>query len=536
MLGEAARSPQVWLSGLNNLGATAPVVAFSLWGVAHYMQVYGLSRPGVNHLPRDDRELGEPAPAGRQAMEGKPVAQVEVAGETGRARAATAQRFDGHERTDRHIVDPGAYGDHPAADLVAEHNRGAGPRQRVWFGRDRPLPIEDLVQISPAQAVERHLQLDLARPRLRFADLAQPEIADAVIHSGPHRGRLTVRSLDRAGKDSALDLTLTADQAALVDAFGAFLAKESPPEVVRAAEPLGHDPALWAKAVAMGVTTLGTPEAAGGDGGSMLDLALVAELVGRHLAPIPYVEAAVTARLLARCSASAWLERAHSGMAVALALRPPRDGVARLVPGGAVAGAVIAVDGHSLVLVPGGSEALANVAASPLADRAIGPGAEVLASGPSALALHQTAVMEWRVLTAAALSGLASKASEIGVAYAKQREQFGKPIAAFQSIAHRLADDATDTQGLQLLARKAAWAVDEEPASAGRLASMAYLWGGEVANRVTGNSLHFHGGYGFMLEYDIQLYFRRAKLWSVIGGDPRHGYAELGRTLFGGPR
>jgi alkylation response protein AidB-like acyl-CoA dehydrogenase len=173
------------------------------------------------------------------------------------------------------------------------------------------------------------------------------------------------------------------------------------------------------------------------------------------------------------------------------------------------------------------------MAAMPWADRSVTSATEVIARGGEATRLHQLAVREWQVLAAAVLSGIATRALEIGTAYAKQREQFDKPLAAFQAIAHRLADDATDVQGLQLLARKAAWAVDQDPANAERLSAMAYLWGGEVANRVTGNSLHVHGGYGFMLEYDIQLHYRRAKAWSVVAGDPRAGYARLGTALFG---
>ena len=58
------------------------------------------------------------------------------------------------------------------------------------------------------------------------------------------------------------------------------------------------------------------------------------------------------------------------------------------------------------------------------------------------------------------------------------------------------------------------------------LASMAFLFAAETALKTAGESLHFHGGYGYTLEYDIQLYFRRAKAWSLIAGDPRDGYAR----------
>jgi alkylation response protein AidB-like acyl-CoA dehydrogenase len=317
-----------------------------------------------------------------------------------------------------------------------------------------------------------------------------------------------------------VELTLTGDQEALVDAFRRFFAKESPLTVVRAAEPFGFDLELWHKAVDIGMTTMGLSQA----GATVLDLALVAEQAGRHLAPIPLVEAVVAGRLIG-----------HDEGLPTLAVRPAIDGVARLVPAGAVATMVVALDGDELVAVEAPSEPQAdNTAGASLANRDLHAGGRtVLATGADAVVRYERALDEWRTLGAALLHGIAAAALDIGVSYAKQRNQFGKPIGAFQSIAHRLADDATAVQGSELLYRKAAWAFDDDPATAPELATMAYLWAGEVANRVTGDSLHFHGGYGFMLESDIQLFFRRAKLWSLLMGDPRGAYVQLGRRRFG---
>ena len=326
-----------------------------------------------------------------------------------------------------------------------------------------------------------------------------------------------------------MDLALSDDQAALTDAFGAFFTKESTPTVVRAAEPLGFDTDLWSQLVEMGVPSMATPETAGGGGASLLDVALVAELAGRHLAPVPLVETVVAARLLARAGSADWLDRAHEGAIVTLAVGGP------VVPAGAIAEAVIALDGDRLVVAPLASPlpALSNVGGIPLAAASAVDltGASVIATGDDAATLHRLALDEWRALAAAVLVGMARAALEIGVDYTKSRHQFDRPIASFQSIAHRLADDATAAQGAMLLARKAAWTIDEEPDDGARLASMAYLYAGEVANRIAQESLHFHGGYGFMLEYDIQLYFRRAKAWSIALGDPGRSYARLGREL-----
>lgn len=330
-----------------------------------------------------------------------------------------------------------------------------------------------------------------------------------------------------------MDLALTADQEALTAAFAAFFSKEATPEVARAAEPLGFDGDLWARLVEMGVPSMATPEAAGGGGASLLDVALVTELVGRHIAPVPIVEATVAARLLARTDNNEWLTKADDGAVVTVAVG------GRIVPGGAIADAVVILDGDRLLLVPtgGGGAPLPNLGALPLGESpAATSGAVELAHGDDAVALHRVAVDEWKVLAASMLTGITHAALEIAVEYTKARHQFGRPIASFQSIAHRLADDATAAEGARLLARKAAWAADNDAGDGGihdapQLATMAYLYAGEVANHVTQESLHFHGGYGFMLEYDIQLLFRRAKAWAVALGDPSRAYARLGREI-----
>ena len=157
----------------------------------------------------------------------------------------------------------------------------------------------------------------------------------------------------------------------------------------------------------------------------------------------------------------------------------------------------------------------------------------MLASGDAARALHEGALDEWRVLTAGALVGLAGAALELGVEYAKQRQQFGVPIGSFQALAHRLADVATAVEGAQLLAREAAWAADEGEADAVALARMAFLFAASAAQDTSAAALHVHGGYGFTLEYDVQLYLRRAKAWPLVLGDPRRGTLQLADALFG---
>jgi alkylation response protein AidB-like acyl-CoA dehydrogenase len=167
-----------------------------------------------------------------------------------------------------------------------------------------------------------------------------------------------------------------------------------------------------------------------------------------------------------------------------------------------------------------------NTGSMPLADVAVDPAAVVLVSGEPAERLFERARDEWLVLTANALVGLGDRSLELGVDYSKERMAFGVPIGSFQAVAHGLADAATAVEGGKLLAREAAWAAGDEPARATELASLSCGFCAESARVASYRSLHYHGGYGFMLEFDIQLYFRRARAWPAVFGEPSRMYSR----------
>ena len=155
----------------------------------------------------------------------------------------------------------------------------------------------------------------------------------------------------------------------------------------------------------------------------------------------------------------------HKSLAVseiaAIALRPAdADGTWRLVPGGAVADVVVGADGDELVAVhsPAPMAAPRNHGSAPLADRAARDGQRVVLGEASDLTRYLDL---WRVLTAAALVGIAERAMRMGVDYVLERHQFGRPIGSFQSIQHGLADLPALVDGGRFLAHKAAWAFDE---------------------------------------------------------------------------
>lgn len=329
-----------------------------------------------------------------------------------------------------------------------------------------------------------------------------------------------------------MDLNPSEEQQQLIDTFAAFYGKECPVERVRASEPLGHDAELWSRLREMGALVMAVDEGSGGWGASVLDLALVAEQHGRHIAPVPLIEAQVAARLLGRAgdpaSAGALGRIVEEGRLVTFALHPPRDGRLLLVPFGAVADEVVYFDADRLMCteVAGNRLPVSNLGSMPLADIAVGPAAVELVAGVRARPLFEQARDEWLALTANALVGLGSRALEIGVEYVKERHAFGVPIGSFQAVSHGLADAATAMDGAELIAREAAWAANEDRQRASQLASFACGFSADAAREASYRSLHYHGGYGFMLEFDIQLYLRRSKTWPSVFGEPSSMYGR----------
>ncbi|MGD0747214.1 MAG: acyl-CoA dehydrogenase family protein [Acidimicrobiales bacterium] len=329
-----------------------------------------------------------------------------------------------------------------------------------------------------------------------------------------------------------MDLNPSEEQQQLIDAFAAFYAKECPVERVRAAEPSGHDAELWASLRAMGALEMAVDEESGGWGASLLDMALVAEQHGRHLGPAPLIEGQVAAKVLARTGGDAAAETLGRALGddhlVTIALHPPQGGVLSLVPGGSVADEVVFFDHGRLkcMVVAERGRPVPNTGSMPLADVAVDPAAVELVSGAEAEGLFESARDEWLVLMANALVGVGARSLELGVDYAKERRAFGVPIGSFQAVAHGLADAATAVEGSKLLAREAAWSASEDAARATELACLSCGFSAEAAREASYRSLHYHGGYGFMLEFDIQLYFRRAKAWPAVFGEPSSMYAR----------
>ena len=335
-----------------------------------------------------------------------------------------------------------------------------------------------------------------------------------------------------------MNLGLTEEQQFVRDTFSTLFGKEAAPASVRAAEPLGHDPALWSQMIATGALGVGVPEEVGGGGGGILELALIAEEAGRRVVPIPFAEPAAAARLLAACGATELLDDALTGARlVSLATRPGPVG-RQLLTDGAIADVVLALDADRVVAVhrPPDVRLTSNMGSLPLARWSGADEVEVLAEGDAAGRWFSLALDEVRILRAAALVGLASEAIEIGAAYARQREAFGVPIGTYQAVAHPLADALVAKDGAQLLTWKACWALTEGLPTAPALAAKAYVFAAETAYAAAQHSLHLHGGYGFTVECDIQLYYLRAKSWVTTFADPERELDVVAERTLGPAR
>jgi len=144
-----------------------------------------------------------------------------------------------------------------------------------------------------------------------------------------------------------------------------------------------------------------------------------------------------------------------------------------------------------------------------------------------------------RISIAALGLGMAQGAYECSVKYAKQRKQFGKPIADFQAIQFKLADMATQIEAARLLTYQAAWLADSAIAAGSddlritRESSMAKLYAGEVAVRVANEAVQIHGGYGFIKDYPAEKYYRDVKLCTIGEGTSEIQRLVIARQILG---
>ena len=320
-----------------------------------------------------------------------------------------------------------------------------------------------------------------------------------------------------------LDYSLSEDHQALQSAYKDFFSTHCTIETVRAAEECGFDKNLWERLCAMGATTMALPEAVGGDGATLVDLTLVAEEAGRSLAPVPWIDHVVAARLLARLG-GVDTDIIDGRQIVALDPQQGNGSGARLIPAGSVADHVVVRDGDDVVLCGFSTRParVDNIGKLPMAwvDPAGADSRTALGSGPEALAEYQRALDEWRLLTGAALVGLVEETMTIAAEFSKTRYTLGVPISTLQAISHPLANIAITVQGGRNLASRAAWFLDNEPDERRELAPSVFVFMAEEAAKAATMAVHVQGGLGVSAEAAATAYLVRARGWAVAGGDP----------------
>jgi alkylation response protein AidB-like acyl-CoA dehydrogenase len=320
-----------------------------------------------------------------------------------------------------------------------------------------------------------------------------------------------------------LDYSLTEDHEALRAAYRQFFKTHCSIETVRAAEESGFDKSLWERLCAMGATTMALPESVGGDGATLVDLTLVAEEIGRSLAPVPWIDHVCAARLLARLGS---VDSDVVNGKQLVALDPQHDSVSgvRLIPTGSIADHIVVRDGDDVVRLTFDTRPtkVDNIGRLPMAwvDPSGADSRTVIASGAKALAEYQRALDEWRLLTGAALVGLVEETMTIAAEFAKTRYTLGVPISTLQAISHPLANMAIVVQGGRNLARRAAWFLDNEPDERPELAPSVFVFMAEEAAKAAIMAVHIQGGLGVSAEAAATAYLVRARGWALAGGDP----------------
>jgi alkylation response protein AidB-like acyl-CoA dehydrogenase len=363
-----------------------------------------------------------------------------------------------------------------------------------------------------------------------------------------------------------MDLDWTPEQEMLRETLRALLAEQCPPAVVRAMEDdaSGFPPELWKQLAELGLAGLLIPEAHGGGGQGPLEGVILHEELGRVLAPVPHLPSAVLAAGAIQAGGSdaqraEWLPRLASGEAIlAPAWLEPEGGYGpRGIEARAeAAGAGFRLGGSKrhvpfaraatrlLVLARTGDAETAvdlflvepDAAGVELVqERSLGgdcqyrvelcdvalPAEARIGGAASGWASWEAAMGDACLLAAAQAVGGAERALELTVQYAKDRHQFGKPLGAFQAIAHYLADAQTRVDGARTLVWEAAWARAGGRASGQQLVPMAKLFACRTFRDLTAMAQQVFGGVGFTVEYDIQLYFRRAKQLQLSWWDER---------------
>ena len=350
-----------------------------------------------------------------------------------------------------------------------------------------------------------------------------------------------------------MNFGFTDDQQAIKRTARDFLEARYPLATVRrlAEDDRGFTDEQWAELVELGWSGVIVPEDRGGLGLGAVELIVIAEEMGYALAPSPWFSTTCAALLLeaagtdeqrekwlgpvaegsARGTLAVWDE--HSGWAPDHSeVEPSADGtlscVKIAVPDAASADFVIVsgADGRHYLF----EHDVSDPGITLIVEEAIDPtrklfrleldgvSVEPLEIAPEAVARAYATIVS---ILAAENVGVAQRAMEMAVAYAKDRNQFDRPIGSYQAVSHRCAQMLLEVEGARSLCYWAAWALANEPGTAPRAASAAKAYAGDAGFRVPASALQVHGGIGFTYEHDLHFFLKRGHANAHAFGDSR---------------
>ena len=347
-----------------------------------------------------------------------------------------------------------------------------------------------------------------------------------------------------------MEFGLSEDQRMLQDSLNGTLERVSPLGRVRKAAEGGEAIAddVWSALVELGVPGMIVPEEQGGLGLTLLDAALVSEMLGRHVAPVPFVASAVMAPLaLMRAGSPAqqetWLPRLASGeviasVAIAEKVSGAREDAGVTASGGKLNGKayfamdfgkadlfIVADKDGKLHLVDGGAKGLKQVKLTTIdLTRTLGElqfdnvEADALAGDAgAALAAMRDA---GRVMLAADTLGAGWMMIDKAVEYAKERKQFGRVIGSFQAVKHMCAEMASELEPCRSLVWYGAHAFDATPEEAPLMAAHAKSLTSDIGRFVARTATEVHGGMGFTDLLGLHYWFKRIGLNRQLLGAP----------------
>jgi alkylation response protein AidB-like acyl-CoA dehydrogenase len=300
-----------------------------------------------------------------------------------------------------------------------------------------------------------------------------------------------------------------------------FLAARFKPEKVRElAEARSYDDGLWKQISELGWPGIAIAEEDGGQGLGMVELAVLLEEAGIACAPTPLLGSAGAALVISEAGSddqrAEWLPKLASGDATG-SFGGFADGRSTLFCDLPTADVVVTFDGEGALLAPASEvdfepfEAIDATRSYGLVSDAAGerlPGD--VDAGRDRLA----------VAIAAELTGIAQRAMEMAVDYARERQQFGRPIGAYQAVGHRCATMLLATEESRSLTYYAAWTADAEPESLPLAAAMAGARAGDAGWEVPASALQVFGGIGFTWEHDLQFWLKRGRVAGRMLGSP----------------